>query len=67
MSRADDELTHMLRRAQRSVAVEGLFESLERRAARLVTKRHLKGRSRRVPGSVFPSVGGNHSSESSGK
>ena len=46
MSRTDDELTHMLCRAQCPVAMEGLFETLERRAARLVTKRHLKGRSR---------------------
>jgi hypothetical protein len=46
MSRADDELKHMLRRAERPVAVEGLFESRERRAARLVTKRHFRGRPR---------------------
>jgi hypothetical protein len=37
-------LKHMLRRAERPVAVEGLFESRERRAARLVTKRRFRGR-----------------------
>jgi hypothetical protein len=39
MSNVDDELTRLLRRAERPVAMEGLFESLERRAGSLATKR----------------------------
>jgi hypothetical protein len=67
MSRADDELKHMLRRAGCPVAVEGLFESRERRAARLGTKRHFRGRPRMGDLGPLPGECGNHSSGSSGQ
>jgi hypothetical protein len=52
MSKADDELTHLLRRAERPVAVEGVFGRLEQRAARLAQKNHPKERSYAGTGSV---------------
>jgi hypothetical protein len=38
MSKADDEITHLLRRAERPVAVEGLFESAWRSEQRVSPK-----------------------------
>jgi hypothetical protein len=52
MSKADDEITHLLRRAERPVAVEGLFERLEERAARFAEERHPKERSSQGTGSA---------------
>jgi hypothetical protein len=52
MSKADDELTHLFRRAERPVAVEGLFEGLEERASRFTEKRHTKERSIQGTGSA---------------
>jgi hypothetical protein len=53
MSKADDELTHLFRRAERAVAVEGLFEGLEERASRFAERRHAKEHSYLGTGSAF--------------
>jgi hypothetical protein len=66
MSKADDEITHLLRRAERPVAVEGLFEELEERAARFAEERHPKIARLREPGPP-PSGPGNFSSRSCGR
>jgi hypothetical protein len=42
MSKVDDELTRRLRRAERPVQVDGLFEGLERRRARRETLRKIQ-------------------------
>jgi hypothetical protein len=66
MSKADDELTYLFRRAERPVAAEGLFEGLEERAARFADKRHPNDRSYLGPG-PRPSGPGNFSSPSYGR
>ena len=45
MSKADDELTHFLHRAERAVAIEGLFEALEEREVRFAEKCRTEERS----------------------